>query len=98
MNKYIKIAGLNYKIKETNSFLYDRDGIEVDGLTNIDKQTIKLSFCKGVGKDYKRLILLHELTHLLFYYAGTGNKLWKNEKDVNNFSVLLHQVLKDNKI
>jgi hypothetical protein len=97
--KKIRIAGLDYKIEELKYILYDSDGKEVDGRAYIDRQKIQLSFCKCAGKDYKNLLLIHEITHLLFYYAGTGNsKLWKNENDVHNFSVLLHQVLRDNNL
>ena len=95
----IKIAGIDYVVNIGKKQLYNNEGVEVDGTTEIDRQTINLAFCKDAGKDYKNLVLLHELTHLLFYYSGIGDsKLWDNENDVHKFSVLLHQVLKDNKL
>ncbi len=94
----IKIAGLTYNISINKKAIYDEDNNQVDGRVLIDNQEILFSFCKNAGDDYKSLIFIHELTHLLFYYSGIGNEMWRNERDVHNFSVLLHQVLKDNKI
>ena len=93
--KTISIGGIPYDIKSHDRKLTDSKGWQVDGKAHIEEQFIELSFNKLDKKDYKDLVFLHELTHLLFYYAGTGkSKLWANEQEVHNFSVLLHQVIK----
>lgn len=92
----IQIGGLTYKIKQfKQAHLEDEDGNEVDGRVIIEKQEIEFSFKPNNKKEYIELIFWHELTHLLFYYAGTGNsESWNNEQEVHSFSVLLYQVLK----
>jgi hypothetical protein len=97
----IKIAGITYTISNKKN-LYHEDvdkKYHLDGLTDIDSQNIFFDFAKEAGEEYKELHFFHELTHLLFYYSGIGkSKLWDNEQDVHNFSVLLHQVLRDNNL
>ena len=92
--KEIKIGGIKYKVifpkKKMKS---EDDNYYSDGKVDIEEQWIKFSFGKKVGKEYKEMILFHELTHLLFYYTGTGE--WDNEKEVHSFASVLYQTLKD---
>jgi hypothetical protein len=88
----VKIAGITYKIKHIKMS-------DFDGKCLIDPQEIIFDILPKAGKEYRELIFLHEITHLLFYYSGLGNStLWKKEHEVHKFSVLLHQFLKDNNI
>ena len=99
--KELKIGGVVYKIsypknkkemegKDSN----DGEFYYADGKTDIGKQWIKFAFEKGIGKEYKEFVFFHELTHLLFYWTGTGQ--WDNEREVQGFSAMLYQVLKEN--
>lgn len=97
--KTIKIGGIDYKV------LYPKNKKEMkgkigdyysDGKVDIEKQWIKFKFNKGAGKEYKEMVFFHELTHLLFYYTGTGD--WDNEREVHSFASTLYQALKDNQL
>lgn len=94
--KQVKIGGLNYKITHHKKLKAVDGGGYADGKTHIDGQTMKFAFDKQTGKEYKEMIFFHELTHLLFYYTGTGE--WDNEKEVQGFASVLYQVLKDNNL
>ena len=95
--KKIKIGGITYKVSFLKRLMESEDDNSfTDGKVNIDDQWMKFCFLKGTGKEYKEMIFFHELTHLLFYYTGTGD--FNNEREVHSFASVLYQVLKDNKI
>ena len=97
--KEIKIGGIKYKIsfpKSKKTMQSEDESYYSDGKVDIANQWIKFSFDEKIGKEYKEMVFFHELTHLLFYYTGTGE--WGNEKEVHSFASVLYQVLKDNKL
>ena len=95
--KTIKIGGTKYKVIFPKKKMRSKDeNYYSDGKVDIEKQWVKFSFDRGTGKEYREMTFFHELTHLLFYYTGTGE--WDNEKEVHSFASVLYQTLKDSKL
>jgi Zn-dependent peptidase ImmA (M78 family) len=84
--KKIKLAGrtitLSYKKK-----IDDSDCL---GLCNLDKNTVILK--KGLNKQTRNIVFLHELLHLIFDVTEY-EKLSLNEKFVCRLSETLYQII-----
>ncbi|MGY0692627.1 ImmA/IrrE family metallo-endopeptidase [Virgibacillus sp. FSP13] len=86
----IKVAGIDYEIKEVDG-LADEHGL--GGLILYEKGIIKID--SSMCKDKKEQVFVHELLHSIFNEAGYDEQ---NEDMVNRLSIVLYQVLKDNKL
>ncbi|MDD3414878.1 MAG: hypothetical protein PHY47_12870 [Lachnospiraceae bacterium] len=58
----IKIGGINYNIEFCSN--PDQNDYNIDGQIKYNAQTIKIR--SDGGKDYKKVVLLHEILHGIF--------------------------------
>jgi hypothetical protein len=88
----VKIAGIEYKV--IKSAYVDINGDRnYRGTCDSNKGVIKIA--EGMGKDVEEQVFIHELVHACLDQAGYD----KHDEDmVSRFSIVLHQVLKDNTI
>lgn len=90
-NKVI-IAGVDYQVKEVETVVID-GSTEYAGSCNYFNSEIEL--VGSLSKTKKEQVLIHEVLHACFHEAG----FQEQEEDViNRVSIVLYQVLKDNKL
>ena len=86
----IKIGGIEYRAKLVDAC--DEDNLNIDGKIIFPKQEIRIK--KGLEKQYKENILLHEIIHGIFEFCG-----WEqDEENVTRLWNALYQGLKDNNV
>ncbi|MGM0776926.1 MAG: ImmA/IrrE family metallo-endopeptidase [Bacillota bacterium] len=86
----VKVAGIDYAV------------IQVDEIDNSPLQMGQILYQKsliqikhGMSEDKKEQTLVHELLHACFNEAGFEEQ---DEDMINRVSIVLYQVLKDNKL
>ncbi len=89
MNR-IKILGLNYDVEEVNHIPETTDTI---GLFLSQEQKILIK--KGIPKELKEQVLMHEIMHAIFWSIGEY-EMAENEKLIQSLSSVLYQLLKEN--
>lgn len=84
----VKVAGIDYEIRE--------EKLEEDynylGQILYNRGIIKIS--KELSQDRKEQVFVHELTHAIYNEAGFEEQ---DEDVINRVSMILYQVLKNNK-
>lgn len=86
----INILGVNYKKEEVD--IID-DNFEICGQIDYHKQKIKIK--KDLGKDIKKVTLLHEIIHGIFENSGQ-RELNTNEDLINSLANSIYQIFKNN--
>jgi len=88
----VKVAGVQYEVVE-------KDFIEIDGNRNYQgacwygESTIEI--LSDLSPTKKEQVFIHELVHACLKEAGFDEQ---DEDTVNRLGIVLHQVLKDNKL
>lgn len=85
----VKIAGIEYKVQEIPGMENEFNHL---GQILYTRGTIKIE--RDLSDDRKQQVLIHEVLHGVFYEAGYEEQ---DEDLINRVSIVLHQVLKDNK-
>lgn len=88
--KKIKVAGINYQVKETDLVVINGS---TDYVGSINQARAEIEVLNSLSKTRKEQTLVHEILHACFYEAGFDEH---DEDVVNRVSVVLYQVLKDN--
>ena len=88
--KQVKVGGVKYTIEE-KPFIDIAGGRDYQGCVRYAQSTIEL--LADLSDERKKDVLIHEITHAIFYEAGYEDQ---DEDVVNRVGKLLHQVLKDN--
>lgn len=83
-----QLMGRSFQIKYVKNMPNMTD---CSGICEFDNNTISIQH--GLAKDLEAHTLWHEITHSILY-AMNEEELNKNEKFIDVFSGLLHQVLK----
>ncbi|PIC72419.1 ImmA/IrrE family metallo-endopeptidase [Sporosarcina sp. P17b] len=86
----VKVAGIDYTVQEVEGFVEEH---ELGGQVIYHKGKIKID--SAMCKTKKEQIFVHELTHAIFMEAGYDEQ---DEDMVNRLSIVLYQVLKDNRL
>jgi hypothetical protein len=86
----VKIGGIRYEIQEEENMEAHYDHM---GLILYTRGVIKLD--SDLSQERKEQILIHEVLHGIFFEAGYQEQ---DEDMINRVSIVLHQVLKDNKL
>jgi hypothetical protein len=86
----VKVAGMEYEIEEIPDIEE-----QFDTLGKIFYTKGKIKIDKNLSKDRKEQVFVHELLHGIFWEAGFEEQ---DEDMVNRVSMILYQVLKDNKL
>ncbi|MGD6898614.1 ImmA/IrrE family metallo-endopeptidase [Bacillus infantis] len=86
----VNIAGINYTVKEEANM---NAHYNLLGQIFYTKGIIKLD--AGMSEERKERTFIHELLHGIFYEAGYEEQ---DEDMINRVGIVLHQVLKDNKL
>jgi hypothetical protein len=89
--KKIKACGADYKVVFHRKLCGDK-GEPLFGQADCNNYTIHLEM--GMSRQKKQEVLLHEILHIIDF--NKGFKL--GEKGVNNLTLELIQVIRDNKI
>lgn len=89
--KKIKVCGLTYSVFVLEYFKAQDDDRNLWGYCDHEQQIIFIR--KSLSEQKKRQVLIHELTHAILHQAGYANH---DEEMVDRFSIILHQVLKEN--
>lgn len=88
--KSVKIGQVNYYVKEKNF-------IDIDGDRNYqgccDYPNTEISILSDISDERKNDVLIHEVTHAIFYEAGFEEQ---DEDMVNRLAKVLHQLIKEN--
>lgn len=88
--KPIKIGSVTYRVKE-------KPFVDIDGDRNYqgccDYPNTEISILSDISDERKNDVLIHELTHAIFYEAGFEEQ---DEDMINRVAKVLHQVIKDN--
>lgn len=88
--KQIKVGPVTYSVKE-ESF------IEIDGNRNYQGACrytdTRIEILEEISGERKNDVLIHELTHAIFYEAGFEEQ---DEDMINRVAKVLHQVIKEN--
>ena len=90
--KSVKVAGINYSIIKKH-FVEINSNRNYRGQCDSNKGTIELA--EGLSKDIEEQIFVRELVHACLDQAGYDEQ---DEEMVTRFSIVLHQVLKDNNL
>jgi hypothetical protein len=86
----VNVAGINYDVKETDNLSLDHG---LGGQILYEKGLIKID--SSMCEDKKEQIFVHEVLHSIFNEAGYDEQ---DEDQVNRLSIVLYQVLKENKL
>lgn len=84
------VAGIDFEIKELEGIT---ERFNVLGQVNYNKGLIELD--SGMCKSKKEQVLIHEVLHACFNEAGYEEQ---DEDVINRVSIVLYQVLKQNKL
>lgn len=87
----MKILNLYYEIIETD--VIDNDN---DVLGRINYITQKIYIKKGLTKEHKKIVLLHEILHSILQQLGFDEE-HDNEHLIDSLSTAIYQVFNDNK-
>lgn len=87
----VKVGGVTYEIQRAESVEVNQDK-NYYGVCNYREAVIEIS--NTVNRQRQDQTLIHEIMHAVFYEAGI--ELENEETVVNQASLILHQVLKDN--
>ncbi|RYI25211.1 hypothetical protein EVU96_24795 [Bacillus infantis] len=92
MPEFVKVAGIDYVVEF-------EDYIEIDGSRNYQGvcrfRDAKIGILDSLSSTRQEQIFCHELTHAILNECGFDEQ---DEDMVNRFSIVLYQVLKDNKL
>lgn len=86
----VKVAGIEYQVKQVPIVEVDSNR-NYQGLCNHMKAEIEI--LESLADERKEQVFIHELTHAMLNESGYGEH---DEDFVTRFSIILHQVLKDN--
>ncbi len=86
----VKVAGIEYNVSEINRLVEDYG---LQGQVFYHKGLIKID--ANMSNDKKQQTFVHELFHAILNEAGYDEQ---DEDLVNRVSIVLYQVLKDNKL
>lgn len=86
----VKVAGIEYEVIEVENMERDFSSL---GQILYTKGIIKLD--KHIALDRKERVFVHELLHACFFEAGIEEQ---DEDVINRVGIVLHQVLKDNRL
>lgn len=88
----VKVAGIEYDVQH-------KDIVEIAGNRNYrgkcESNLGIIELANGMGKDVAEQVFVHELIHACLDQAGYDEH---DEDMVNRLGIILHQVLKDNKL
>ncbi|MDF2790813.1 MAG: hypothetical protein K0S80_3914 [Neobacillus sp.] len=88
----VRVSGIEYSVEH-------KDLIEINGNRNYQGacryDESKIEIMNGLSETKKEQVFTHELVHAIFNEAGFDEQ---EEDTVNRLGIVLHQVLKDNKI
>lgn len=88
----VKVAGVDYVVEY-------KDFIEINGNRNYQGACwygeSKIEIMNDLSETKKQQVFVHELVHAIFNEAGFDEQ---DEDTVNRIGIVLHQVLRDNKI
>lgn len=87
----IKACGAEYKVMFHRNLCGDK-GQPLFGQADCNGYTINLEY--GMDKQKKQEVILHEILHIIDFNKGFN----LGEKGVNNLTLELIQVIRDNKI
>lgn len=88
----VKVAGIDYEVIKL-PYVEIAGDRNYRGKCNSNQGIIEIA--EDLGKDVEEQIFVHELVHACLDQAGYDEH---DEDMVTRFSVVLHQVLKDNKL
>lgn len=88
----INVAGIDYQVKEVDTVIIG-DSTSYAGSCDYVKSEIQL--LTSLSQTKKEQTLVHELLHACFNEAGFNEH---DEDLVNRVSIVLYQVLKDNRL
>ncbi|MCU9614095.1 ImmA/IrrE family metallo-endopeptidase [Caldibacillus lycopersici] len=88
----VKVAGIEYQIIKKP---YVKIGEDRNYRGKCDSNLGKIELAEGMGPDIEEQIFVHELVHACLDQAGYDEH---DEDLVNRLGIVLHQVLKDNKL
>lgn len=88
----VRVAGIDYEVLK-KPFVEINNNRSYRGKCESNLGIIELA--EGMGKDVEEQIFIHELVHACLDQAGYDEH---DEDMVTRFSIVLHQVLKDNEI
>lgn len=94
MIKSVKVGGQVYSVEKRTGVFMD-NGERVAGNIDVDAAEIKV-WDKFTGTASER-VLMHEVTHAVFYEAGYGLED-QDEQQIERVSRVLHQLIKDNQL
>ena len=86
----VNVAGVEYEVKEVQGI---NDRFNTLGMVNYAKSLIELE--SDMSPTKKEQIFVHEILHACFSEAGFDEQ---DEDMVNRVSIVLYQVLKNNKL
>lgn len=90
MFKAVNVAGVNYDVNE-------KTFVDIDGSRNYQGACFyantEIQILEDLSDERKNSVLVHEMTHAIFYEAGFGEQ---DEDMVNRVANVLCQVLKSN--
>lgn len=87
----VRVGGMDYRIIIQEYFKSSDDDRNLWGLCDYEQQLIYIR--ESLSNQKKKQVLVHELTHAILHEAGYKEQ---DEELVERFSLVLHQVLKDN--
>ena len=86
----VKVTGVEYEVIEVENMERDFNSL---GQILYTKGIVKLD--KGIVRDRKEQVFVHELLHACFYEAGFEEQ---DEDTINRLGIVLYQVLKNNRL
>lgn len=86
----VDVAGIDYTVREVDGLAESHD---MGGQVIYHKSDIIID--SGMSETKKEQVFVHELTHAIFHEAGYDEQ---DEDVVNRLSIVLYQVLKNNKL
>lgn len=85
----IRVGSLTYAVELVHDL--QEEGDKCNGLTEVDEHLIQLNNAMR-GHETKRVVLLHELMHVLEDFAGASLK----ETQIDSFAKSLYSLIRDN--
>lgn len=92
--KSIKVGGVNYKIEIMHLDKND-DGEQILGYCQYLDNVIQIN--EDASPERQEQTLYHELVHAIFFETS-NNEFQDNEKLVDSVGLMLHQIVKNNKL
>lgn len=86
----VKVAGIDYEVREVEELDFDPMHL---GDCIYQQSLIRIK--QGMSKDKKEQTFVHELLHACFHEAGFDEQ---DEDTINRVAIVLHQVLKENRL